>query len=141
MNTLDRIDVTQLCPKVLALFPTTQAIYLFGSHVSGSIHEQSDLDLALLLPSHRAFTSEPARWWQLQDELMTLFNRSVDLINLRQSSTVFQVEILRTGRRIYCIDLQLCNEYEGLILSLYQKLNEERAEILSSIRETGIIYG
>ena len=141
MNTLEHVDITQLCPTVLALFPTTQAIYLFGSYRSGAMNEQSDLDLALLLPAQPALTSEPARWWQLQDELMSLFNCSVDLINLRQASTVFQVEILRTGQRIYCADPHLCNAYEGLVLSLYQKLNEERAEILSSIRETGIIYG
>lgn len=141
MNTLTCVTVTQLCPKVLVLFPTTQAIYLFGSYSNGGVNEQSDLDLALLLPSQLAFTIDPAHWWQLQDELMSLFNCSVDLINLRQASTVFQVEILRTGQRIYCADPHLCNEYEGLVLSLYQKLNEERAAILSSIHETGIIYG
>ena len=141
MNTLERVDITQLCPTVLARLPTTQAIYLFGSYSSGAMNEQSDLDLALLLPAQLGLTSEPACWWQLQDELMSLFDCSVDLINLRQVSTVFQVEILRTGQRIYCADPHLCNEYEGLVLSLYQKPNEERAEILSSIRETGIIYG
>lgn len=141
MNTLEQIESTQLCQKVLALFPATQAIYLFGSCASGAGNEQSDLDLALLLPPYLAFTSEPACWWHLQDELMTLFNCAVDLINLRQASIVFQMEILRTGWRIYCPDSQLCNEYEGLVLSFYQKLNEERREILLAIRSTGIIYG
>lgn len=141
MNNTDRIEPTLLVETILTSLPDTQAIYLFGSYVDGTAQEQSDLDVAVLLPSYRALTIAHALWWHLQEQLMDLVERPVDLINFYQASTVFQIQILRTGQRIYCPDPQSCNEYEGRMLSLYHKLNEERAEIIAAIRETGIIYG
>ena len=141
MNNAPPIEPTQLVEQVLTLLPETQAIYLFGSHANGTANAQSDLDLAVLLPPPRAFTTEQRIWWQITEQLSDLANCHVDLINFYRASTVFQIQIVRTGQRIYCPDPQSCDEYEGLLLSLYQKLNEERAEIITAIRETGIIYG
>ncbi len=140
MNNRDRIEPTRLVEEILTLLPDTQAIYLFGSYVDNTVQEPSDLDVAVLLP-YRSFTTAHTLWWQLQEQLMDLVERPVDLINFSQASTVFQIQILRTGQRIYCPDPQSCDEYEGRTLSLYQKLNEERAEIIAAIRETGIVYG
>lgn len=54
--------------------------------------------------------------------------------------TVFQKEIVTTGRRIACADNYAAEEFEMLTLSLYQKLNEERKEILEQFFETGKAY-
>lgn len=67
-------------------------------------------------------------------------SRDVDLINLRNVSTVFQKEIITTGRRISCNDCYAAEAFEMLTLSLYQKLNEERREILHQFFETGKAY-
>ncbi|MGB3218855.1 MAG: hypothetical protein WBD79_15760, partial [Anaerolineae bacterium] len=64
----------------------------------------------------------------------------VDLVNGREVSTVFQKEIIRSGRRIYTADDNAVAEFEMLTLSYYQKLNEERAAILQVFRETGKAY-
>lgn len=141
MHKPQRIEPASLVTQIRLALPETQAVYLFGSYADQTANAQSDLDLALLLPSRQAFLLAHDDWWKLADELSMLAGCHVDLINMRQVSTVFQIEILRTGQRIFCNNLQQCNEYEGLTLSLYQKLNEERAEIIAAIQETGIIYG
>lgn len=141
MNQIQAFEPASLVAQIRLDFPETQAVYLFGSYADQTANAQSDLDLALLLPPRQAFLMAHHAWWKLTDELSMLAGCHVDLINMRQVSTVFQIEILRTGQRIFCHNLQQCNEYEGLMLSLYQKLNEERAEILAAIQETGIIYG
>jgi len=62
------------------------------------------------------------------------------LINLRQVSTVFQKEIIMAERRIICADTYAAEEFEMLVLSRYQKLNEERAELLAEGLRSGRFY-
>jgi len=66
--------------------------------------------------------------------------KDIDLINIRQVSTVFQKGITTTGRLLYCADQYATGEFEMLVLSYYQKLNEERREILDSFLQTGRAY-
>ena len=72
--------------------------------------------------------------------LAGVIGSSIDLVNLRCVSTVFQNEILASGRRIYTGDFIAVQEFEMLVLSFYQKLNHERAGIIEEIRKTGRIY-
>ena len=72
--------------------------------------------------------------------LVKLLRRDVDLVNARQVSTVFQKEIVAHGRLIYCADQFAVDEFEMLVLSLYQALNEERSGILDSFDATGRAY-
>jgi PHD/YefM family antitoxin component YafN of YafNO toxin-antitoxin module len=43
-------------------------------------------------------------------------------------------------RRIYCADAYAADEFEMLTLSYYQKLNEERREILAEGLRSGRFY-
>ena len=45
-------------------------------------------------------------------------------------STVFQNEIINSGRLISAADPEAIAAFEMMVLSAYQKLNEERKEIL-----------
>ena len=67
-------------------------------------------------------------------------NRSVDLINLRLVSTVLQKQVIEYGKVLACQDQYALQEFEMLTLSFYQKLNEERKEILQSFWDTGRAY-
>ncbi len=55
-------------------------------------------------------------------------------------STVFQKEIVMADRRIYCADEYAAEEFEMLTISKYQKLNEERAGIISEALKSGRFY-
>lgn len=135
--------ITDIVPRHL---PETQAVYLFGSAqdllTAGEVphHEVRDIDLALLLPPAIAKTIGNLVFSDLRWELEQQFQRDVDLINLRIVSTVFQNEIVSTGQSIFVQDRNALEHFEMLTLSFYQKLNEEREEILQDVFSTGRAY-
>ncbi len=128
------MDIIKLC---LNFFPKLQAIYLFGSYATENEWPNSDVDIALLLPYD---CTETLYMTALHQQLENLYQKDVDLINLRQVSTVFRKEIIMAERRIYCADQYKTDEFEMLTLSFYQKLNEERREILQEFLRTKVAY-
>lgn len=121
-------------------YPSTQAVYLFGSFDSPHQRAESDVDLALLLPLPDASSSTSLMLSDCRYELQDVLKREVDLISARDSDTVFQKEIIEGGRRIACWDNDAAIEFEFMTLSLYQKLNEERAAILHQFARTKRAY-
>lgn len=117
-------------------YPDVQAIYRFGS--AGTEHERtdSDLDIALLLPPHSAQRAGMALG-DLHLALEDALCRDVDLINLRLAPAVLQAQIVVTGTRIFCTAPLLADEFELLVLALYQKLNQERAGIIAEGLRSG----
>ena len=120
--------------------PGIQAIYLFGSHADGTDQPESDVDIALLLPHKEAGTTGNMSQSDLRFSLEKELKRTVDLINLRQVSTVFQNEISNTGRCLSCPDQYEKEYFEMMVLSYYCKLNEERSDILESILKSKRIH-
>lgn len=130
-------DIVQTC---LACLPEIQAVYLFGSWGTAEETEHSDLDLALLLPHKQAKELNNLYTAPLHKQLELLLKKDVDLINLHQVNTVLQKEIIAEDRRIYCADTYAADEFEMLTISYYQKLNDERAEVLQSFFESKRAY-
>ncbi len=133
-------DLKLITEIILKHYPATQAIYLFGSYGTDCEWPNSDVDVGLLfLPS----SSKKIKHLAISDcrfELEKEFNKKFDLLNIRQISTVFQKEIIIADRRIYCADQCVADEFEMLMLSYYQKLNEERKDILNAFYKTGRAY-
>jgi predicted nucleotidyltransferase len=115
-------------------YPSLQAVYLFGSAAEAEPGEAfdgaGDIDIALLLPVEEAQRNEVLIFADAKTELEDVFSRPVDLINLRMVSVVFRKEIIETGRLIHAADIEAVDTFEMLTISFYQKLNEERKEIL-----------
>ncbi len=124
---------------VLRHYPDVQGIYLFGSYGRDDEWPDSDIDIALLLPPQQAKRPRQLTLTPCHLELLDRLPRSVDLLNARQVSTVMQIEIIQ-GRLLYCADRYAVDEFEMLTISYYQKLNEERREILEAFWETGRAY-
>jgi len=122
---------------VSVMYPDVQAIYFFGSH--GTIDEipGSDIDIAILLPHETAKASGNISMSRCRFALEEAVGGTVDLVNLRLVPTVFQHEIVNSGRIIHMVDAYAVAEFEMLTLSMYQKLNEERRHILEDIRKSG----
>jgi len=125
---------------VLEHYPDTQAIYLFGTHGTEDEWPSSDVDIAVLLPPIQAKELSSLALSPCHLELSEALCKEVDLLNARQVSTVFQKEIVAKGRLLYCADKYAVDEFEMLTLSYYQKLNEERKEILEDFERTGKAY-
>lgn len=137
-NVLGMADtVAKILPAVTRAFPEAQAVYLFGSFGTPEEHPKSDLDLAVLLPPGGRLG---ARRWPLLDDLETTLGRRVDLVSLREVDTVLSKEVISADRRVACFDPFAADEFEMLTLSYYQKLNEERREIIADALATGRFY-
>jgi predicted nucleotidyltransferase len=137
MNDQFAIQSDRIVAAILEFYPQTEAVYVFGSFASGVQDMESDLDLAILLPVELAKRAELSFLSPLHDRLGELTGLPVDCINMRQASTVFQREIINQGMRIFCHIPEQCTNYEALVVSLYQKLNEERDDIIRDIYATG----
>ena len=134
---------------ILQAHPTTQAIYRFGTWGTAAQRADSDVDVAVLLPHVDAAQVDRWQWHLLAVRLAGAVGaehadvinlrradttlQHADVINLRRADTTLQAEILRTGRLTYCRDDGARLEFETLILSMYQKLNDERAGIRETI--------
>ena len=119
--------------------PEVQAIYLFGSASDGEtpFQELGDVDLALLLPPGSPQDRSQLMLSSLRCDLEDALGLPVDLANLRTAHTSFAMEVIHTGKRIHVADHYAADTFEMLTLSAYQKLNLERAAILSDILDSG----
>jgi predicted nucleotidyltransferase len=122
-------------------YPGVQAVYVFGGYSTTDERPDSDVDLALLLAPEAAEAAGILATSDLRFELESLLSREVDLVNLRKVNTVFQHEIIQQGRTIYQQNEYAVDSFEMVVMSLYQKLNFERAEILEEIIRNGRIIG
>lgn len=112
-------------------------IILFGSHAKGTARADSDIDLAYF--SHD--TMSPYDRFLLAGEIAALTNCEVDLVNIREIDTVLTMEIFAYGKPI---DIQNENEYirqKMRAYSMYATLNEQRAGIITAIKERGSVFG
>ena len=134
------IETKNIITNLLKYFPEIEALYIFGSFATDDIWPNSDVDIAILLPEETAEKAGSLMMSPLRFELESLYKREVDLINLRLVSTVFQKEIIAADKRIYCADEYAADEFEMLTISYYQKLNEERKEILEEFFKTKRAY-
>jgi predicted nucleotidyltransferase len=121
-------------------YPDVQAIYLFGSYGTAVEWPDSDVDIALLLPVSTAKREGRLSMSPCWSELQSHANREVDLVNLRCVDTVFQNEILNSGRELFVRDRKAADEFATLVMSFYQKLSEERKEIVKEVLRTGRAY-
>lgn len=133
-------DYAAIVRIILEHYPASQAIYLFGTYGTADEWPESDVDIAVLLPPEHGRRQAHLMLTPCHYALADVLGRPVDLLNAREVSTVFQKEIVQSGRRLYCTDENAVAEFEMLTLSLYQKLNEERKTILDSFQETGRAY-
>ena len=124
---------------ILLYYPVVQGIYLFGSYATGQERADSDLDIALLLPHELAKHENNLILSECRFALEDALHLEVELLNARQVSTVMQKEIIG-GKMIHGPDQQAVEEFEMLVLSYYQKLNEERKDIIEAFRRTKRAY-
>lgn len=112
------------------------AIYVFGSVAKGHAREDSDIDIAVLLEKEEDVYDV----FMLAQELASILDQDVDLVQLKTASTVFQVQIISEGQVLYCADDIERVRFEALVYKMYARLNEERQVIFDHIRESGSVY-
>lgn len=133
MNAIPEDDIVAMLQAAL---PNLLAVYAFGSRVQGTARPDSDLDLAVLV----AGKVPPLETWDLAQTLAIRFDHDVDLLDLRDASTVMQYQVITTGKRLWAKDVQ-ADVFECMVLSEKTTLDEARAGLLQDIQREGRVYG
>jgi predicted nucleotidyltransferase len=140
MNDKQSIIFSKIKDEIISTYPQCHSIYLFGSWATEDETELSDLDIAVLLPRHinEIKCNEKLA---LSVRLAVIARvEKVDIIDIRQVDTIFQMQIINTGRRYDIDDGNEASLFEMTNLSRYQKLNDERDVILQEGIKQGRFY-
>lgn len=100
-------------------------IYVFGSYADGTANAESDLDIALL--THQPLAS--IQRFELAQQLASHIHKDVDLVDLNQASTVLQMQVLSTGRKLFG-DNTIDDVFGAKVFSMYSRLQESRKAII-----------
>ncbi|MES0490512.1 MAG: nucleotidyltransferase domain-containing protein [Leptospirales bacterium] len=125
-----------ICRLIHRYYSDVQGVYIFGSLGTEFERPESDADIAVLLPHDTAKSVGSLAMSECSLGLSDFLHRPVDLVNIRQMNTVFQLQVMEHGRLIDSSDKNGVDVFEMLTLSFYQKLQQERSAILSQIVET-----
>ena len=135
---MKKTEIDKVIQLIVEQIPSVLVIYLFGSQANVMGSPESDVDLAFLTPFESKVN--PIELYQLKENLEILLGKDVDFIHLNQASIVFQFQITTTAKQLYVKDASLVLRYEALVLSMYQRLQEERQGILNEIISSGKVY-
>ena len=113
-------------------------IIIFGSYAKGTTHSDSDIDVAFYREDKKFSAYELFMFAQQLADIIVI---EVDLVDLKEASTIFATQIFSTGEVIYSKSENLRMELHMRTYSMYARLNEERQPIIDKIIETGSVYG
>lgn len=91
--------------------PRIVAAYLFGSRIRGDARRGSDLDVAVLFSGPVELRAR----LQLEDRLATAAATAVDCTDLGAAGAFLALDAV-SGERVYCRDLDRCDEFELYVL-------------------------
>jgi uncharacterized protein len=111
--------------------PGLIAIYVFGSVADNSVTLESDIDIAFLTFQKISAVEK----WKIQEELASKLNQDVDLIDLKDATTILRTEVVEKGKLIFTGDSYQVNHFEMITYSMYADLNESRQNILTDYKE------
>lgn len=111
--------------------PGLIAIYIFGSMADNSATPESDIDIAILTFQKISAVEK----WKIQEELASKLKQDVDLIDLKDATTILRTEVVENGKLIFSGDSYQVNHFEMITYSMYSDLNESRQDILTDYNE------
>jgi len=109
-------------------------IYIFGSISKDKVRKDSDIDIAILADRQ----IDEYKLFILSQKLADVLKREVDLVDLKKASTVFQIQIIKTGKLIYNSDNLQKMYFQMRAMREYALLNEERMEIINKIKSRNL---
>ncbi len=114
--------VNELSPKL---------IYIFGSIVANRVRDDSDIDIAILTEKK----IDEYQLYMVSQQLADKLKREVDIVDLKDASTIFKAEIIKNGKLIYNSDNLGKMYYQLEVLRDYTFLNERRQEIIDKLKK------
>lgn len=106
----------------------SEFIYIFGSFASGQINSESDIDIAF----YSFEKIEKYEVFQKAQEISFKLKREIDLIDLKESSTVFQNQVIEKGIVIFEKNSIEREKFELLVMKKYLELNKLRKDLIDN---------
>jgi hypothetical protein len=78
--------------------------------------------------------------WEVSQKLASRLLKDVDLIDLKETNTIFRFQIVSTGERMYGGGYET-EMFEMLAYSFYLRFQEERRSIVDTIKRDGSVLG
>lgn len=111
---------------LLKQFPDIIAAYLFGSHARNEARPSSDVDIAIYVPRK----IPPYELWEISQDLAITLGCNVDLVNLLSAKTVFQYQIISTGKLLISKNDMQRVTFESFVLRSYFDFNITRQQLI-----------
>jgi hypothetical protein len=73
--------------------------------------------------------------WKIQEEFASILMQDVDLIDLKDATTILRAEVVEKGKLIFSSDSYQVDYFEMITYSMYADLNESRQDILNDYNE------
>lgn len=131
-----RFNPDRVRDAVLHALPDAETIYLFGSHARGDARADSDLDLAVL----GALPLDPIRRFEAQRDLSALLDCDIDLVDLRNASSVLRSEVVHGGKLLFQRNAAATLDFEARVLGEYAELLEATRALRSDVRARGRVH-
>ena len=128
---MDKQIEIQIIDLLKKMIPDLLGIYVFGSYADNTSTADSDIDIAFLTYSKISAIKK----WEIQEELASVLAIDVDLIDLKDATTILRTEVIEKGKLIYAVDSTEIGQFEMTTYSMYADLNESRMDILTDFRE------
>lgn len=113
-----------------------ELVILFGSHASGKLHRQSDIDLAFLYDRDVDIVSLTNRVIRL------LHLDKIDVVDLRRASPLMKFSVAKTGLVLYESEPGIFNNFYSLAFKVYvdtKKLRDaQKAAIGNFLQARGL---
>jgi len=134
---LSKEELQKISNYIATLFPQCAGAYLFGSAVTGTFTNQSDIDIAIL--SEVELDSEDIL--RMKGFISATFGRDSDIVDLMRADWVTTSQVVAFGEVLVCHQPLVLGNFEVYALSRYANFNKEREGILLDIADKGTIYG
>ena len=116
--------------------PDVRYIYVFGSFVDATTHPDSDIDLAF----YSSTKTGDIRVWETEQEIASLYNKDVDLVDLSKAGDVLKMEVVSKGNVLYSASENDRRFFESRVVEDFMDYKEWVRPIEEEIVKSGSVY-
>ena len=96
-------------------------VYIFGSQATNEATEESDFDIAFYSEENL----DALQRFEIQELIAKNLSKNVDLIDLKNTNTVLQFQVVSSGIEIFSKNLKFSDQFADLTFSKYLKDKED----------------
>ena len=124
--------VTKHITHILGDRSVIAAVYLLGSAATGTLRDDSDIDIALLPVDEQAISLQSRL--EIAALLETRLNRTIDIGVIKAKNLIYAGEAILNGRRIVTVQKDYTEATETRLLGCYLTFRQDRKEVEESYR-------